>query len=131
MSETPLPRPDLEAYSRATREPFNFVVKQLKAILGAKLTAYIADVGETRAVQEWADGSRAPKDDTVQQRLRMALRLALMISEHDSAGVAQAWFQGLNPQLNDRSPARLLKEGDLSEVGPELVAAARAFLVGG
>jgi len=32
--------------------------------------------------------------------------------------VVQAWFQGLNPQLEDRSPARLLREGDLDEVGP-------------
>jgi hypothetical protein len=45
--------------------------------------------------------------------------------------VAQAWFQGLNPQLGDRSPARLLREGDLAEVGPEIVAAARAFVIGG
>jgi hypothetical protein len=47
------------------------------------------------------------------------------------ARVAQAWFQGLNPQLDDGSPARLLREGDLDEVGPLVVAAARAFLVGG
>jgi hypothetical protein len=45
--------------------------------------------------------------------------------------VARAWFQGLNPQLGDRSPARLLREGDLDEVGPEVIGAERAFLVGG
>jgi hypothetical protein len=45
--------------------------------------------------------------------------------------VAQAWFQGLNPQLEDRSPARLLREGDLDDVGPQILAAARAFAVGG
>jgi len=45
--------------------------------------------------------------------------------------VARAWFQGLNPQLSDRSSARLLREGDLDEVGPEVVGAARAFLAGG
>jgi hypothetical protein len=28
-------------------------------------------------------------------------------------------------------PARLLREGDIAEVGPEVVAAARAFVVGG
>jgi len=38
---------------------------------------------------------------------------------------------GLNPQLDDRSPARLLREGEIHEVGPEIVAAARAFVVGG
>ncbi len=39
--------------------------------------------------------------------------------------------QGLNPQLDDRSPARLLREGDIDETGPEVIAAERAFLVGG
>jgi hypothetical protein len=33
----------------------------------------------------------------------------------------------LNPKLRDRSPARLLRDGDLEEVGPEILAAARAF----
>ena len=56
---------------------------------------------------------------------------ARLIGQRDSHEVAQAWFQGLNPQLDDRSPARLLREGDLDEVGPEIVAAARAFVVGG
>jgi hypothetical protein len=41
--------------------------------------------------------------------------------------VAQAWFQGLNPALADRSPARLLREGNLDEVGPQVLAAARQF----
>jgi hypothetical protein len=34
-------------------------------------------------------------------------------------------------QLDDQSPARLLREGDIDEVGPEIIAAERAFLVGG
>jgi hypothetical protein len=68
-------------------------------------------VKETRAVNEWAKGIREPSE-AVQRRLR-------------------AWFQGLNPQLDDRSPTRLLREGDIDEVGPEVIAAERAFLVGG
>jgi hypothetical protein len=67
----------------------------------------------------------------VQQRLRLALQVALMIADADGPEVARAWFQGLNPQLDDRAPARLLRDGDLDEVGREVVAAARAFLVGG
>lgn len=49
----------------------------------------------------------------------------------DGPKVARAWFQGLNPQLDDRSPARLLREGDLDETGPAVLGAARAFLAGG
>ena len=34
-------------------------------------------------------------------------------------------------QLGDRSPPRLLREGALDEVGPDVIGAARAFLAGG
>ena len=61
----------------------------------------------------------------------MAYRAARMINVRDSTHVVQAWFQGLNPQLDDRSPARMLREGEPDEVGPAVIAAARAFLIGG
>jgi hypothetical protein len=125
------PRPDLEAFDYATRAPFNLVAKELIDILGAKLVAYIAGVREARAVQQYADESRSPRHPAIEPRLRLALRVARLIRGHDSKEVAQAWLIGLNPQLNDRSPARLLREGEIDEVGPEIVAAARAFVVGG
>ena len=125
------PRPDLEAFDYATRAPFNFVAKELIDILGAKLVAYIAGVREARAVQQYADESRNPRHPAIEPRLRLALRVARLIRGHDSKEVAQAWFIGLNPQLNDRSPARLLREGEIDEVGREVIAAARAFVVGG
>jgi hypothetical protein len=57
--------------------------------------------------------------------------VAEAMEESSRRGVTQAWFQGLNPQLEDWSPARLLRDGELDEVGPAVLAAARAFLVGG
>jgi hypothetical protein len=124
------PRADLEAYERAVRLDFPALVKELSNITGAKLVAYIAGVTETRAVHEWVEGGREPRDVT-KERLRFAYRLARTIEEHDGPGVARAWLQGLNPQLDDRSPARMLREGNIDEVGPELVAALRAFIIGG
>jgi hypothetical protein len=123
-------RPDLDAHARATRASFPEVVTALRDFLGARLVAYIAGVTESRAVHEWAEGRRVPGEET-QVRLRFAMRIVLPIVEADSPAIAQAWFQGLNPQLEDRSPARLLREGALDDVGPMIVAAQRAFLVGG
>jgi hypothetical protein len=125
------PRPDLVAYDHATRLRFQDVVKELRDLLGARLVAYIARVGETRAIHEWAEGKRTPRGETLEPRLRLALRVAKLIADCESAEVAQSWFQGLNPQLDDRSPARLLREGDPADVGQEILAAARAFVVGG
>lgn len=129
MAVQPIARPDL-AHVQATRAPFAEVATTMRDLLGAKLTAYLGSVKETRAVNQWADGEREP-GEAVQVRLRHALQVALMIAEADGPGVARAWFQGMNPQLDDRSPARLLREENLDEVGPEVLRAARAFLVGG
>ena len=85
--------------------------------------------GDARS-ERVGEGIREPSE-AVQRRLRLALQVAGAIAEVDSAEIARAWFQGLNPQLGDRSPARLLREGDLDEVGPEVIGAERAFLVGG
>ncbi|MDQ2760486.1 MAG: hypothetical protein M3Y17_08670 [Actinomycetota bacterium] len=124
------PKPDFEAHQRAIRSPFSAVAKELRDLLGARLVAYIGGVQNTRATREWAEGARAPSQDE-QQRLRLALQVALLITAADDNAIAQAWFQGINPQLDDRSPARMLREGALTEAGPAVVAAARAFLVGG
>ena len=67
----------------------------------------------------------------MRDRLRVALQVALPLAEAESSEIAQAWFQGLNPQLDDRSPARILREGELEDVGPAVIAAARAFVTGG
>ena len=56
---------------------------------------------------------------------------ATLLAERDSNQVVQAWFQGLNPALGDRSPARLLREGAVDEVGPQVLTAARQFAAAG
>jgi hypothetical protein len=38
---------------------------------------------------------------------------------------------GVNPELGDRVPIRLLREGDLNIIGMEVLAAVRAFIAGG
>jgi hypothetical protein len=124
------PRPDLAAHTHAMRASFREVAAELRELLGARLVAYLGGVRETRAVHQWADEHRQPSAE-VQQRLRLALQVALPIAEADGPEVAQAWFQGLNPQLEDRSPARMLRDGDIEEAGPAVIAAARAFLVRG
>ncbi len=85
-------------------------------LLGLKLVAYIARIRETRTVREWAEGVRVKRGD-VEPRLRVAFWIAQFIGEHDSPDVVQSWFQGLNPELDDRSPARLLRGEVLDEVG--------------
>ena len=131
MAVSTPPRPDLQAHDAATRLEFPVLVKELRELLGPRLVAYIAGVRETRTVREWTEGAGVKSEDVVVPRLRMTFHIARFISEHEAPSVVQSWFQGLNPQLDDQSPARLLREENLSDVGPQVLAAARAFVVGG
>jgi len=78
-------------------------------------------------VRRWAEGTRQIAGTVNQQRLRLAYQAAKLVAERDDPAVVQAWFQGLSPALADRSPARLLRDGDLADVGPQVLAAARRF----
>ena len=102
------------------------VSTRLVDLLGAKLVAYVGSTSETRTVQQWSSGEREPTDD-VNLRLRAAHRAASLLREKEAATVVQAWFQGMNRRLDDVAPARLLREGDIAEAGPAVLAAARAF----
>lgn len=121
------PRPDHAAYNEAARMSQPELVTALRELLGAKLLAYLGRVKETRAVRQWADGTRTIGNATDVERLRIAYRAARLITARDTPAVGQAWFQGLNPILDDRAPALLLREGELADIGPQVLAAARQF----
>ena len=129
LTAATLPRPGLEAHRQAITLPFPKLVSQLADIIGRKLSAYIAGVKDVRTVDGWIKGN-APYGDS-EERLRLAFQVVRTLSDHDSPRIVQAWLAGVNPELGDRIPLRLLREGDLSVVGPEVMAAARAFIAGG
>lgn len=47
-----------------------------------------------------------------EQRLRFAFQLVRMLAEKEDPTVIQSWLTGLNPELGDRVPLRLLREND-------------------
>lgn len=128
--QTSAAKPDLAAFEAAHSLKPDELADQLRRHLGVRLVAFIAGVTETRAVHQWAEGSRR-MNDAAEKRLRVAYHVLGLITSRDSDQVAQAWFQGLNPKLGDRSPARLLREGEVEEVGREVLQAARSFVAVG
>src|SRR5699024_6730541 len=94
--------------------------------LGPKLTAFLVDK-DPQTVKRWSKGKQRPPQDDVERRLRAAFQTALIIAEEDSRHVVRAWFVGMNPQLEDLSPAEAIAEGQLRAV----ITAARAFAAGG
>lgn len=119
-------RIDLKAHRDAIRLDDHEIVAQLRELLGARLVAYLGEVKETRAVAQWAADERRPPQ-LVMTRLRTAYQVAALLNERDAPGVVQAWFQGMNPLLDDVSPARVLREQPLETAGPAVLGAARSF----
>lgn len=130
MTASAPPRPGLEAYRESISTPFPELVTRLAASIGRKLTAYVANVKDVRAVDRWMTGSATPYRD-VESRLRLTFQVVRTLSPHDPPRVVQAWLTGVNPELGDRIPLRLLREGDLNTIAPEVLGAVRAFIAGG
>lgn len=94
--------------------------------LGTKLVAHM--VGKSaQTVTRWADGSQRPPQPDVERKLRGAFQIVQLLVETDSRHVVRAWFIGMNPQLEDQSPAEVIAGGDVRAA----MAAARAFSTGG
>jgi hypothetical protein len=121
-----LPRPDLLAHREALQLPDSKVVEKLVEIVGRKLTAYIGGVKDARAVDRWIAGGAIYGD--AESHLRFAFQVARALSEHDSPAVVQAWLMGVNPELGDRVPLRLMRENEIDVVAPAILSAARAYL---
>jgi hypothetical protein len=126
MATASQPRPDLFAHREALRLPATAVVAKLVEIVGRKLTAYIGGVKDARAVDRWIVGGEIYGD--AESRLRFAFQVARTLSEHDSPAVAQAWLTGVNPELGDRVPLRLMRENEIDEVASAILSAMRAYL---
>ncbi|WP_079626112.1 hypothetical protein [Mycobacteroides abscessus] len=103
------------------------LVTALVGQLGRPLVAYLGGVNKVSIVRQWCAGTGEIADPADIERLRLAFRAASLIISRESGGVAQAWFQGLNPALGDRSPARVLREDNLDTAGRQVLAAAREF----
>lgn len=109
---------------------FSKIVDDLVQLLGAPLVAYLTDVSETRSVRQWMTGERTPHPLT-QSKLQLALMIATFLHDQGEDGAIEAWFQGLNPALDDHAPAELLRESDrdsFTRTGRQILAAAREFV---
>jgi hypothetical protein len=117
-----------QVHRQATLAPVSEVVGLLQELLSRRLTAFIAGVNDGKTVTRWASGEvETIRDHEMEQRLRTTYEIARLLMTGDAPRTVKAWFIGLNPQLDDTSPAEAIREGRLREA----LAAARAFTVGG
>lgn len=115
-----------EAHRQVVRSSTSDIARFLEEVLGGKLVAFVTDVSDPRTVSRWASGERNPRSDH-EERLRSAAQIFRLLNTAESPHTVRAWFVGLNPQLDDESPAAAIHEGRFREV----IVAAKAFLAEG
>lgn len=115
-----------EAHREAVTMAIADVAAYLQDVLGQKLVAYLANVKDPKTVGRWVSGDQRPQPGS-EERLRTAYQVFHLLQKGDGVHVVRAWFVGMNPQLDDESPATAIRKGAFREV----LAAAEAFLSGG
>lgn len=101
------------------------LVNKLEKVLGKPLVAVIAGAGDSKIVGKWSRGERVPRPEA-EHRLRVAFQIMHVLLQRESPEIIYAWFTGMNPDLDNASPALYLaKDPD------EVVIAARNFLAYG
>jgi hypothetical protein len=78
------------------------------------------------AVDRWIGGGEIYGE--AKSHLRFAPLVVRTLSAHDSSAVVQAWLTGVNPELRDRVPLRLMRENKIDVVAPAILSAVRAYL---
>lgn len=103
------------AHYESLRAPLHELVARLQEVLGQRIVAYVAGIKSPRLVGRWAvGGGTTPRQDS-QTRLR-ELWEVVRILDDEGPEVTRAWLLGSNPQLDDKTPVELLREGSSAEV---------------
>lgn len=114
------------AHRTAIRTPVAEQVGFLSDQLGQSLVAYLAGVSDTKTVRRWIQNEQTPRQES-KARVQAAFQVYQFLLQYDSMYTVRAWFVGINPQLQDTSPATAIRESRLEDV----MIAARAFASGG
>lgn len=122
--EAPQRRKGTSPQGDSVRLTVQKVTQALQAGLGQALIAGIVNCDVT-TLSLWASGAVNPPP-TQERLLRDTYQVFEMVAQADSPTVAGAWLMGMNPLLDDRTPAEAIAEGDFREV----MAAARSFAAG-
>ncbi len=116
----------VEAHHKSVAFGAADIARFLKDTLGQKLVAYMTSVSDPKAVGRWARGEHAPRPDA-ERKLRVTFQVFHLLQGEESPHTVRAWFVGINPQLDDETPADAIREDRLKDV----VVAAKAYIAGG
>lgn len=114
---------DKLSHQEAMMTPIAKVALQLLEILGARLAAMVVGLSDPKALSSYIKEGQKPQGET-ERRLRLAHQIVVRLMK---GGVpresVQSWFVGMNPELNDEAPAKVILDDP-----KRVLDAARAFV---
>ncbi len=114
-----------KAHDAATQIGFQDLCSDLNRVLGRQLLSVIVRK-DPRTTSRWVAGTSSPSRED-ERRLRNAYQVYGVLAAVEGDHTIRAWFMGMNPQLEDESPAEALA----ADHSRDVMAAARAFVNGG
>lgn len=114
-----------DLYSKSVQLDIGDVAADLQQHLGHDLLAVIVNK-DVRTLTRWSSGTAHPPG-AEEKLLRDAYLVLEVLLTLEESSVSRAWFMGMNPQLDDASPAEALAAGQAWLV----LAAARSYIDAG
>ena len=100
---------DERTNGRTQSERISHLAQWLEVTLGPRLTAFAVGVSQTQ-LGRVAHGEGEPGPDA-ERRIRNVYEATWFMAVNDGPGTAHDWLTQPNPELDDRAPAELLREG--------------------
>jgi uncharacterized protein (DUF2384 family) len=104
---------DVQQNLRIEEERIDHVTEWLEVTLGMKLTAFAVGCS-AGDITRFAHGDDEPSA-TTEKRLRNLYAVAWFKVVNDGGGSAQEWLLQPNPELENRTPAEMLRVGEKPE----------------
>ena len=117
-----------ELHHKAMNADLKTMASTLVDVMGRAIVAGIVGIRNPKTISRWASGEvTSVRDRYTEERLIAAYQVTSLLQEHYGKDTIRSFMLGMNPVLNDESPAIALREGDFKGA----INAARNFLAGG
>lgn len=117
-----------ELHRKAMNADLKTMASTLVDVMGRAIVAGIVGIRNPKTISRWASGEvTSVRDRYTEERLIAAYQVTSLLQEHYGKDTIRSFMLGMNPVLNDESPAIALREGDFKGA----INAARNFLAGG
>lgn len=102
------------------------IASYLQAHISQRMTAYLADLADSRQIGRYARGEHQPTR-AVQRRLREGYKVTRLLVEAYDDSTARSWLFGTNTRLDDRAPIEVLQAATDTQAFIDVLRAARQF----